>query len=337
MQPTRRLIAAAADVPVVATPAPRSSAGVTPMPASGLPSRWRAGFAPYEWQQSAAAAWEENGGHGIMEVVTGAGKTALAIYLFARLLDRAEAVGEDLQAIVVVPRIELARQWAREFRCILDISGLRIGEYHSQHRCTPTRQDVLIVTQDSARRLIPRLRLDRPVLLIADECHRLGAPAASRVLARDFTWTLGLSATPERGGDLAFEQVLIPRLGPVVWKYGYREAVRDGIIARFSVARMKVSFTEREAQQYAERSERITRLLGDLKAAYPALRRAAGGRFWQIMGDLKRRHPEDERFEILTATATERRSVVHFAERKYEAVREIAASGWPPPQGSLFS
>lgn len=313
-------------IPLVSGPSPPAPRVQLALPPSDLelPARWRTGLAPYTWQEQAARAWEQNEGHGIMQVVTGAGKTALAIYLVGRMLDRVATSGEELQTVVVVPRIELARQWAREFRRLLDLRGLHLGEYHSGSRCAISRQDILIITQDSARSVIPRHYFDRPVLLVADECHRLGAPAASKVLAPDFTWTLGLSATPERAGDSGFEETLVPRLGPVVWKYGYREAVRDGIIARFSVARVKVDFTPEEAADYAERSERIKRLLDSLKSDYRGLRAASRGRFWQIMGDLKRRNPDDERFEILTAIASERRAIVHFAAQKYGGVDLLA-------------
>lgn len=196
---------------------------------------------------------------------------------------------------------------------------------HGGHaKCRPERQDILIITQDSARRELPKLRFDRPVLLIADECHRLGAPAASRLLQRDFSWTLGLSATPERGGDLGFEQILVPRLGPVVWTYGYKEAVRDGIIARFFVARVKVNFTADEARAYEELSEKVRRLLDALKTDYPVLYRVPSERFWQVMGDLKQRNADDDRFAMLTAASSERRAIVHFAQQKHEVVSQLA-------------
>jgi superfamily II DNA or RNA helicase len=291
---------------------------------SALPSRWRAPFHPYAWQFQAADAWERSGGRGIMQVVTGAGKTALAILLYARLLDRASTKGVDPLVIVVVPRVALVKQWRIAFQQLLDLSGLRLGEYHGAHRCFPAIQDILIITQDSARNLIPRLRLGRPTLLIADECHRLGAPAASRVFRQKYQWTLGLSATPERGGDLGLQAILVPNLGPIIWTYGYRQAVQDGIIARFALLRVRVEFLEQEKVQYVELSERVKRLLDALKATYPRLRYARSFQFWQVMGDLKRRHADDDRFQALTATSSSRRMIVHLAARKFEAVREIA-------------
>jgi superfamily II DNA or RNA helicase len=318
----------------VAIPAPPLD--VATVGERGVPSRWIAPFLPYPWQYAAADAWERNHGRGIMQVVTGAGKTALALYLYARLLDRVEQAGHEVQLIVVVPRIELARQWAREARRLLRLTGLRLGQYHSEASCTPAHQDILIITQDSARRILPAMRINRPVMLVADECHRLGAPAASRILNRDYSWTLGLSATPERGGDLGFEEVLVPRLGPVVWKYGYADAVRDGIIAPFTIHRVKVQFTLPEQVEYDDRSEKVRRLLDGLKSSYPGLRAAQSARFWQVMGDLRKRHPDDQRFEVLTAAANERRAIVHFAEQKQQVVRSLADRLGPPTRVLCF-
>lgn len=307
-----------------------------PVPGPDVPARWQAPFLPYEWQRAAARAWETAGGRGIMEVVTGAGKTALAAFLYARLLDRLTAEDRELQLIVVVPRIELVRQWGRELRHLLQLQGIRLGEYHGNHRCKPELQDILLITQDSARRVLMRMRFDRPTLLVADECHRLGAPAASRILTRPYTWTLGLSATPERGGDLGFEEILVPRLGPVIYRYRYQEAVRDGIIARFRVVRVAVSLLPEEHREYSRLTETITRSLQRLKARYPALRGAMGHRFWQILGALKRDHPEDDSFERLTAATSERRGIVHLAHEKLEVIRLLAGHLTPPTRVLCF-
>lgn len=303
---------------------------------ASLPSRWRAPFLPYQWQRDAALAWEAADGRGILEVVTGAGKTALAAFLFARLLERLESHGYEVQLIVVVPRIELVRQWGRELRRLLNLKGLRVGEYHGGNRCKPELQDILLITQDSARGVLRRMRFDRPVFLVADECHRLGAPAASRVLERPYTWTLGLSATPERGGDLAFEEILVPKLGPVVYRYRYQDAVRDGIIAQFRIVRVAVSLTEEERQEFDQRSEAVSRTLNALKARFPVLRTVAGNRFWQVLGALKRENPKDERFDRLTAAANERRAIVHLASEKLEVVRVLARHLAPPTRVLCF-
>jgi superfamily II DNA or RNA helicase len=323
--------------PPPAIPAPQSPIDLKrEAPFEGTPRRWKAPFLPYEWQLEAAAAWEANAGRGIVQVVTGAGKTALALYAYLRLLERVEQNGERIQLIVVVPRIELAKQWEREIRRLVTLQGLRLGRYHGGSHPEPERQDILIITQDSARSVLPSMWLDRPTLLVADECHRLGAPSASQMLNRDYTWTLGLSATPERTGDSAFETILLPRLGPVIFRYGYKEAVRDGIIAPFSVLRLKVAFTADETAKYKSYSDKITRLLSYLKTSYPELGRTPPGRFWQKIGDLRMKNSEDDAFETLTAVSNERRAIVHFASQKLDAVRNVATTVGAPRQVLCF-
>ena len=258
-----------------------------------------------------------------MRVVTGAGKTVLALYLYGRLLDRSRSQEIVPQLIIVVPRVALVEQWRRELHRTLDLSGLALGVYHGEERCLPSAVDVLIITQDSARNVLPRVRSRRPTLLIADECHRLGAPAASQVFRREYDWTLGLSATPERGGDFGFETVLTPKLGPIVWTYGYADAVRDGIIARFRLGRLQIQLTEREKICYVERSVAVKQLYEALRNAYPSLRNAHGRRYFQTFGHLRNHNPGDERFDAFTAAATARRGVVHLAEQKLAAVETL--------------
>ncbi len=123
--------------------------------------------------------------------------------------------------------------------------------------------------------------------------------------------------------------MLIPNLGDVVFRYGYREAVRDGVISRFALVRVQVAFTGGEKAEYDDRSEGIKSLLSALKSEYPALRGRNGKRFFQVLGDLKRRHPEDERFEQFTALANARRDLVHRAHGKLNVIKRVAAVSAP--------
>lgn len=288
------------------------------------PKRWRENFALYTWQQEATHSWDRAGRRGILRVVTGAGKTVFALYQLARLLGDAAGTGYDLFTIIVVPRVLLIDQWLDALRKHLYLEGLRIGKYHGRERCYPHRQDVLIITQDSARRLLPEMSLDRPTLLIADECHRLGAPAASRILDVNYKFTIGLSATPERTGDTGFEDILQPRIGRICFQYGYREAVRDGIISKFALLMTTVELTPAERVQYEESTQRIKSLLQSLKSDYYGLRTADDRRFFQLLGKLRRDHPDDRRFEQFTAVAAARRSIVHLAVAKFSVVESVA-------------
>ena len=54
------------------------------------------------------AAWERRGGRGVVEAVTGAGKTMVGV---AAALDELWRRG---QVLVLVPTVELQHQWAAE-------------------------------------------------------------------------------------------------------------------------------------------------------------------------------------------------------------------------------
>ena len=307
------------------TTAPSDVAQSSQLTGVGHPRRWKDKVPLHRWQQRAGAVWAEHGRRGIFQVVTGAGKTVFALYQLARLLEEKEQRCEGLFAVVIVPRIALIDQWEENIRTHLDVSGLAVGQYYGRRKCFLPAQDILLITAQSARKVLPEMLFDRDTLLIADECHGLGAPAASRVFDAPFTWTLGLSATPERGGDLGFEDILVPNLGPIVFKYGFREAIADGIISEFEVVRIGLPLSETERAEYDERSESIKKLINSLKANYPELRRD-DGRFHQTRGWLAKQHPWDDRFDKLTAALAARSKVLHFAESKFAAVSQLARS-----------
>ena len=61
----------------------------------------------YKWQQACLEAWEHNRYRGIVNVITGAGKTVMALAAARRLRD----LYPDLHVRVLVPTIPLAGQW----------------------------------------------------------------------------------------------------------------------------------------------------------------------------------------------------------------------------------
>ncbi len=191
------------------------------------------------WQHEALHEWEARGKRGIVQAVTGAGKTMLALGAIERCL----AQDPDTVVQIVVPTGVLLEQWYSVLQQHLGLWDREIGLCGGGCADDPMNRRVLIYVVNSARNQLPLhavdLRLSRPklpILLISDECHRLGSPENARALRGGATWTLGISATPEREGDFGFERILQPRLGPVVFRYGYARALRDGTIHPFSIS-----------------------------------------------------------------------------------------------------
>jgi superfamily II DNA or RNA helicase len=199
----------------------------------------------YRWQAEALDAWRSNGGRGVVEAVTGTGKTMVGIAAATEELARGG------QVLVLVPTRELLDQWTVEL-ARRGPAHARIGRLGGGCRDDLGACDVLVAVVNSAREA--DLRPRRPGgLLVADECHRYGSDGNRVALAEGFVRRLGLSATYARA-DEAHLTWLDPYFGGTCFRMGYRRAIRDGVTARFTVALLGVEFTRVERDAYGELS-----------------------------------------------------------------------------------
>jgi superfamily II DNA or RNA helicase len=190
---------------------------------------------PRSYQREAVAAWLRNGGRGVVELPTGAGKTVVAFEAIARL---------GVRTLVVVPTIELLRQWrvgiAEQLSLPLDEVGIIGG---GERRLA----DITVITYDSAA--MPRRRLDRFGLLVFDEAHHLPAQSYSTIARKAVApWRLGLSATLERADGRHHE--LTELIGPLVYRRDADELSADKHIAAYREKRVYVDLTPDEEVRY---------------------------------------------------------------------------------------
>ena len=211
----------------------------------------------YAWQSAALQAWRAGGHRGVIEAVTGAGKTMIGVAAAIEELGRGGQVG------VVVPTRELAGQWINLLRRRLP-TGTAIGLLGDGAQDGLGDRDVIVAVVNSARTadLSPR----RPGgLFIADECHRYGSEHNRLVLREGFARRLGLSATFARTDD-AHETLLKPYLGPVCYRLGYAAARAGRVIAAFDVTLLGVEFTVDERATYADLTRQMSKALAELTA-----------------------------------------------------------------------
>ena len=240
-----------------------------------------AGLALRDWQVSAFAAWAGAGCVGVVEAVTGAGKTRLAIAAVRACL------ANGGRALVLVPTLDLLAQWRTEVHHhvpdarVGQLGGGRGDDLHDHH--------VVIATPQSAAGLPVDLPHGAVGLLVADEAHRYGAPTWGAALKPDFAMRLALTATYERNDD-GLVDVLGPYFGGVIAEYGFAQAADDGVIAPFDIEFVGVALTDRERSAYdaadrrvrEHRAELVSRGLPKaplaLIAAAATLSSAGGGR-----------------------------------------------------------
>ena len=132
---------------------------------------WILRHKPRDWQRSAFEAWVANDHRGIVEVVTGAGKTVFAelcILQFTRS-------HPDGKVVVVVPTTALLDQWYVSLREELGVQEGQIATYSGEGRPARSAQ-VNIMVLNTAREAASLICREAPILLIVDECHRAGSP-----------------------------------------------------------------------------------------------------------------------------------------------------------------
>nr|MBM4732603.1 DEAD/DEAH box helicase family protein [Prescottella equi] len=213
----------------------------------GAPVTLSAGFELRAWQREAIEGWVSAGRRGVVEAVTGTGKTAVGITAAADAVDRGKAV------LVVVPGVALLEQWYQAIRRA--VPHARVGRRGAGATDTFADVDILISTVQSA--INPGAPMPRrPALLVADEVHRYGASTFSRLLTEDFDERLGLTATFERT-DNGVQEHLLPYFETLVPGCDYRRGHRDGILAPVRVMLVSVPFTPEEQAEYAELDETV--------------------------------------------------------------------------------
>jgi RNA polymerase primary sigma factor len=209
--------------------------------AASVPAEYDYAFL-YAWQQEALKAWHSNTRRGVVEAVTGAGKTRVGIAAAF------EAVRQGIKVLILVPTAELQSQWLSSLQ--RDLPKARRGALGNGRSDSLDQVDILVAIVHSASNR-ETLRSHKAGLIIADECHRYAAPMFTGALQEGYAWRLGLTATYERS-DGEHENLLTPYFGGVVYKLWYDRALKDEVIAPFDIALVGVDLTPSEQADYDE-------------------------------------------------------------------------------------
>ena len=208
--------------------------------------RASAPFSLYAWQSEALSAWHDQGRKGVIEAITGAGKSFIGLC----------AAWEELEAggkvQVIVPSIILLNQWVELFN--LHMPDRLVGRLGGGRRDSLKDVDILVVVVNSARDN-EAYSVGHHALVIADECHRYATERNALALNESvFESRLGLSATYARidGGHL---NLLDPFFGGTCYEFGYSDAKKHEVIAHFKLALVAVDFDDGERLAYIQADE----------------------------------------------------------------------------------
>lgn len=202
------------------------------------------------WQERALEAWLSGDKRGIVSVVTGGGKTFFALNCIKEFQRRTAAA----TILVTVPTEALFDQWFEELVSFFDMPPSFLNLLTSKRPIKRGRINIGVI--NTAAKLASDGN-NPEVFLIVDECHKAASPVLRAVFNVPRRASLGLSATPERPYDDWFEEVLVPELGPVIYNYSYKDALREGVIVPFHLHNILFEFTEEEQNEYDRLTQRI--------------------------------------------------------------------------------
>jgi superfamily II DNA or RNA helicase len=154
--------------------------------------------------QEAAAAAMLNFDVGVLCAPTAFGKTVTAAALIAR---------RGVNALVLVHRTELLKQWQKRLQAFLGGGGDVIGTIGGG-KAKPTGKIDIAVMQSLSRKGEVNALVENYGHVIVDECHHVGAASFDAILKRSKAkYVLGLTATPiRRDGQ---QPIIFMQCGPI--------------------------------------------------------------------------------------------------------------------------
>jgi superfamily II DNA or RNA helicase len=283
------------------------------------------GFELAPWQQRAVEAWLRGVGgtpcKGTLEVVTGGGKTLIALACAAEVSRH----DPGLKLAIVVPTEALARQWRDSLIRYTNIPAEEIGLLGAGGQDTLDRHRVLVAVLNTAAKRLPDMPgTGASRMLIVDECHRAGAPTFSRVLSTPSRYRLGLSATPDReeldddGEPLRFDEQVVGReLGSVVHRFSLKDARKAGWLPEFSLHHHGVTLSPEERSKYEAISRQVDDAADELASMSIETARAR-----QVSGRPDEAGAVARRWVQLTS---KRKDLLYRARERHRVTAEVIA------------
>jgi superfamily II DNA or RNA helicase len=213
---------------------------------------------PYRWrhQEEAVNSFLEADA-GILDMATGAGKTRTSLKIIDRLLREGQ-----IETLVVATRgNDLLNQWektvlehfsADEMFMYRNYNGY--DELGSYLMADSDRLDVLLTSYANLEDAVDGSMSDKLTkgLLICDEVHNIGADSKQDALGGKldvFPYRLGLSATPFDPYDEARNDFIRDEIGPVVYEFGLKAAIRRGILTEFDYTPLRYELSADDKQE----------------------------------------------------------------------------------------
>ncbi len=232
------------------------------------------GRKPRKHQVDALEAWIKSNRRGFLEHATGSGKTFTAMCAINDALKRNEVV------LLLVPSIDLLRQWDKELRETLtdyQVYYLLCGGNNSEWNESDTLRTwttkntdsnrIIIATMDTASsdEFIRKISQGEHIFIVVDEMHRLGSPTRRKTLKIMTGARLGLSATPYRYGDPEGTAALVEYFeGLIPPPFTLTDAIHCGVLTRYFYHPKKIQLTLSEQEDWNTITKEIQKIIAKM-------------------------------------------------------------------------
>jgi len=222
-----------------------------------------------EHQRAVLESWRSREFRGIVTFATGGGKTLVGLTAIE------EHVTHGGPALVLLPTVDLQQQWLNEIKNKFPHLSSRVmlvggGENWRRHMdslrtifAQPQQSDgwIILSTYQSATLddFSTLAALAPDLLVVADEAHNAGRRTFWAFMdSVDAFKRLGLSATPERFGDLEGTTKILEYFGePLEPSYSIRDGINSGQLTPYSYAFSTVRLTSLEQEDWDALTQRL--------------------------------------------------------------------------------
>tara|TARA_A100001011_G_scaffold352113_1_gene392712 strand:+ start:472 stop:2685 length:2214 start_codon:yes stop_codon:yes gene_type:complete len=223
-------------------------------------------------QIKALDSWESNNRSGILKHATGSGKTFTALFALKRHLV------EKQIGLIIVPDVLLQTQWKEEIKKIIPEAKdenllLAGGEgkknfwYKNLKRFTAVRNKenikivIAVAETASSSEFITSITQGENLMIIADEVHSLGTEERSSIFNINCSARIGLSATPERFGDIDGTKRIFDYFGETLKPdFSLSDAIKQKRLVPYKYFPELCILDDEELENYEDLSKRIKQI-----------------------------------------------------------------------------
>jgi len=224
------------------------------------------------YQKEAIDTWMSNGCRGIYDMATGTGKTLTALFSLDCLRKRDSG---NFCVVILCPYIHLVTQWLEDIEKF-DINPI-VGFGSSPQKDWKERlkrsvdkrnfyegekgffclvSTIATFKSEYVQTWLGKIK--KPILIIADEAHNLGAQNAIKYLSKiDFAYKLALSATIDRHMDTEGSDFLYNFFGEKCIEYGLKEAIDAGFLVPYDYIPIVVTLNQEERDTYIDLTKQM--------------------------------------------------------------------------------